>query len=81
MQLHLQVVEVCQVEDGVSCDLAEDGVLAVKLLRGVQGDEELALVAVRHDSVSSGFSSTSQQASAQHTCCGKMFRRQKILTI
>lgn len=65
--VHLKVVEVCQVEDGVSCDFAENGVLAVQLLCGVQGDEELALVAVWQHSISACFSSTSQQASAQHT--------------
>ena len=71
MQLHLQVVEVCQVEDGVSRDFTEDGVLAVKLLRGVQGDEELALIAVLHHSIAASLSSTSQQTSAQHTHLGQ----------
>ena len=36
IELHLQLVQVCQIEDGISSDLAKDGMLAVKLLCGVQ---------------------------------------------
>lgn len=66
-ETHLQLVQVCQVKDGVPGNLAEDGVLAVQLLGGIQGDEELASVAVGHNSVPCRLSSTCQQASAPYT--------------
>lgn len=61
---YLQITQVCQVEDSLSCDLAKDGVLPVQLLCCIQGDEELAAVAVRDNCISSRLTSTGQQPSA-----------------
>ena len=43
---HIKVIEVGDVVDGVARDLAENGVLAIKLGAGLKRDEELASVGV-----------------------------------
>lgn len=62
---HLKLIEVSQVEDGVACDLAKDGVLAIELLGLIQGDEELAAVAVWDHCLAICLSSTCKQSPVQ----------------
>lgn len=79
----LQVTQVCQVEDGVPGDLAKDGVLPVQLLCCIQGDEELAAVAVWDNRITRGLTSTCQQPSAEHNAPGlsTVFLRGNVVNV
>lgn len=51
---HLELIEGGKIVDRLASNGAEDGVLAVQLLAAIQGEKELAVVAVRAVFISAG---------------------------